>query len=129
MPLFSLGILFIPPRGNACLPNVCDERSGFMRKFLIAALAVTTAAVSMLPAQAEARHGRDDRGGRDHSERHSEYGDHHRRSNSYGYRYYAPRPYYHSNYRPTRWVREGYDLLLIDVRNGRILQVRRNYYW
>ena len=44
----------------------------------------------------------------------------------YTQRYYAP------GYRvqgATRWIRYGDDLLLVNVRNGRVLQVRRNHYW
>lgn len=44
----------------------------------------------------------------------------------YGQRYYAP------GYRAqaqARWIRYGDDLLLVNTRNGRVLQVRRNYYY
>lgn len=44
----------------------------------------------------------------------------------YTQRYYAP------GYRvrgATRWIRYGDDLLLVNARNGRVIQVRRNHYW
>lgn len=44
----------------------------------------------------------------------------------YSQRYYAP------GYRvrgATRWIRYGDDLLLVNTRNGRVIQVRRNHYW
>ena len=46
--------------------------------------------------------------------------------NYYGQRYYAPgyRSQGHS-----RWVRYGDDLLLVNTRTGRVIQVRHNYYW
>lgn len=44
----------------------------------------------------------------------------------YGQRYYAP------GYRSqgqARWIRYGDDLLLVNTRNGRVLQVRQNHYY
>ena len=44
----------------------------------------------------------------------------------YSQRYYAPG---YRAQRNARWIRYGDDLLLVNTRNGRVLQVRRNYYW
>ena len=44
----------------------------------------------------------------------------------YTQRYYAPGYRVHPN---RRWIRYGDDLLLVNIRNGRVLQVRRNYFW
>ena len=44
----------------------------------------------------------------------------------YTQRYYAPGYRVQGN---QRWIRYGDDLLLVNVRNGRVLQVRRNYFW
>lgn len=51
--------------------------------------------------------------------------------NFYGSRYYVSHPVrYHTRIAHNqRWVRYGDDLLLVNVRNGRVLQVVRNYYW
>jgi len=40
--------------------------------------------------------------------------------------------YHYSGYRPqgyARWIRYGDDLLLVNTRNGRVIQVRHNYFW
>ncbi len=39
-------------------------------------------------------------------------------------RYRLPRPGYNQ-----RWVRYGNDVILINVRNGRVIQVYRSFYW
>lgn len=44
----------------------------------------------------------------------------------YSQRYYAPG---YRVQRNARWIRYGDDLLLVNTRNGRVLQVRPNYYW
>jgi len=44
----------------------------------------------------------------------------------YTQRYYAPGYRVQGN---QRWIRYGDDLLLVNARNGRVLQVRRNYFW
>lgn len=50
----------------------------------------------------------------------------------YSSRYYISDPSYY-RLRPAarnqRWIRYGDDLLLVNVRNGRVLQVIRNRYW
>lgn len=50
----------------------------------------------------------------------------------YGSRYVISNPSYY-RLRPAvrnqRWIRYGDDLLLVNVRNGRVLQVLRNRYW
>ncbi len=48
------------------------------------------------------------------------------RPSFYGSRYYAPGHRYQGQ---TRCIRYGDDLLLVNTRNGRVLQVRRNHYW
>lgn len=54
------------------------------------------------------------------------------RSGFYGSRYVIANPS-HYRLRPAvgnqRWIRYGDDLLLVNVRNGRVLQVVRNRYW
>ena len=53
-------------------------------------------------------------------------------SGFYGSRYVIANPS-HYRLRPAvgqqRWIRYGNDLLLVNVRNGRVLQVVRNRYW
>ena len=44
----------------------------------------------------------------------------------YSQRYYAPGYRVQGN---TRWIRYGDDLLLVNNRNGRVLQVRRDYFY
>lgn len=44
----------------------------------------------------------------------------------YSQRYYAPG---YRAQRNARYIRYGDDLLLVNTRNGRVLQVRRNYFW
>ena len=44
----------------------------------------------------------------------------------YTQRYYAPGYRISGN---TRWIRYGDDLLLVNSRNGRVLQVRRDYFY
>jgi len=50
----------------------------------------------------------------------------------YSQRYYVAHPY-HYGVRPIgrfqRWVRYGDDLLLVNVRTGRVVQVVHNYFW
>ena len=50
----------------------------------------------------------------------------------YGQRYVIANPgYYRLPYagRNRQWIRYGNDLLLVNVRNGRVIQVIRNRYW
>ena len=44
----------------------------------------------------------------------------------YSQRYYAPG---YRVQRNARWIRYGDDLLLVNTRNGRVLQVRQSYYY
>ena len=48
------------------------------------------------------------------------------RPSFYGQRYYAPG---HRSQGYARWIRYGDDLLLVNTRNGRVLQVRQGYYY
>jgi Ni/Co efflux regulator RcnB len=108
-----------------------------MRKYVLIALAAATALSS--PAAARDRHHRGDRHERHHSDRHHRdrhHGDrHHYRRISVGYRlspvYYGPR-YIVSDYgryhlrapgRHLRWIRYGDQLLLVDIRYGRVVEV------
>ena len=50
----------------------------------------------------------------------------------YGSRYYVSNYSRYGAHRPGRfqqWIRYGNDLLLVNVRTGRVLQVHRNRYW
>ena len=48
------------------------------------------------------------------------------RPHFYGQRYHAPG---FRSYDTARWIRYGDDLLLVNTRSGRVLQVRRDYFW
>ena len=122
----------------------------------MAAVAIPGAATAQHHHDRDRHESRYDRHDRHHSDRHGDrYRSHHRRHASYaapyrnwryrpvsvGYRldraYYSPR-YYISDYgyyglrapRPwERWIRYGDDLLLVNLRTGRVLNVIHYRYW